>query len=138
MDPSPTLHDIETLANQAFAEIPDELARHATAVAIHVRDFPDEKTCREMRLDSPYDLLGLYHGVSLDQKSVDDLPQDLDHVYLYRCPILEYWKEEGGDLVDIVRQILLHEIGHHFGFSDADMDRICAQARREEESGTTD
>ena len=137
MDPSPSLHDFEALANQAFAEIPDELARHATAVAIHVRDFPDEETCREMGLDSPFDLLGLYHGVSLDQKSVEDLPQDLDHVYLYRRPMLEYWKEEGGNLRDIVREILLHEIGHHFGFSDADMERICAQARREEEGGTT-
>ncbi len=132
MASSPTLHDIEILANRAFAEIPDELAHHAAAVAIHVCDFPDEETCREMNLDSPFDLLGLYHGVSLDQKSVDDLPQDLDHVYLYRRPILEYWKEEGGDLADIVRQILLHEIGHHFGFSDTDMDRICAQARQEE------
>ena len=137
MDPSPTLHDIKALANQAFAEIPHELARHAAAVAIHVCDFPDEETCREMELDSPFDLLGLYRGISLDQKSVEDLPQDLDHVYLYRRPILEYWREEGGDLMDVVREILLHEIGHHFGFSDADMDRICAQARREEESGTT-
>ena len=134
----PSLHDIEVLADQAFAEIPRELACHATAVAIHVCDFPDEETCREMNLDSPFDLLGLYHGVSLDQKSVDDLPQDLDHVYLYRRPILEYWKEEGGNLPDIVREILLHEIGHHFGFSDADMDRICAQARREEGSRATD
>lgn len=127
----PTLRDIEAMADRAFAEIPDELARHATAVAIHVCDFPDEETCRAMELDSPFDLLGLYHGVSLDQKSVDDLPQDLDHVYLYRRPILEYWEEQGGDLADLVRQILLHEIGHHFGFSDAEMDRICAQARRE-------
>lgn len=134
----PTLNDIEAMADRAFAEIPDELARHATAVAIHVCDFPDEETCRAMELDSPFDLLGLYHGVSLDQKSVDDLPQDLDHVYLYRRPMLEYWKEEGGDLMDIVREILLHEIGHHFGFSDAEMDRICAQARREEKGITAD
>ncbi len=131
MAAAPSLRDIEILAHRAFAEIPDELARHAAAVAIHARDLPDEETCREMNLDSPLDLLGLYHGVSLDQKSVEDLPLDLDHVYLYRCPILEYWKEEGGDLADIVREILLHEIGHHFGFSDADMDRICARARQE-------
>ena len=128
----PTLHDLEALADQAFAEIPAELARHASAVAIRVRDFPDEETCREMELESPYDLLGLYHGISLDQKSVDDLPQDLDYVYLYRRPILEYWAEKGGGLAEIVREILLHEIGHHFGFSDADMDRICAQAHQEE------
>ena len=134
----PTLRDIEAMADQAFDEIPDELARHATAVAIHVCDFPDEETCRAMELDSPFDLLGLYHGVSLDQKSVDDLPQDLDHVYLYRRPILEYWEEQGGDLADLVRQILLHEIGHHFGFSDAEMDHICAQARREEKRTTAD
>ncbi len=132
----PTLHDIEAMADQAFAEIPDALARHATAVAIQVCDFPDEETCRVMELDSPYDLLGLYHGVSLDQKSVDDLPQDLDHVYLYRRPILDYWAEQGGELEDIVRQILLHEIGHHFGFSDAEMDHICAQARREAATGS--
>ena len=99
----PTLRDIEAMADQAFDEIPDELARHATAVAIHVCDFPDEETCQAMKLDSPFDLLGLYHGVSLDQKSVDDLPQDLDHVYLYRRPILEYWEEQGGDLADLVR-----------------------------------
>ena len=128
----PTLHDLEALADQAFAEIPAELARHASAVAIRVHDFPDEETCREMELESPYDLLGLYHGISLDQKSVDDLPQDLDYVYLYRRPILEYWAEKGGGLAEIVREILLHEIGHHFGFSDADMDRICAQAHQEE------
>ena len=127
----PSLRDIEKMADRAFAEIPDALARHATAVAIHVCDFPDEETCRVMELDSPFDLLGLYHGVSLDQKSVDDLPQDLDHVYLYRRPILDYWEEQGGELEDLVRQILLHEIGHHFGFSDAEMDHICEQARRE-------
>lgn len=132
----PTLRDIEAMADQAFAEIPDELARHATAVAIHVCDFPDEETCRTMELESPFDLLGLYHGVSLDQKSVDDLPQDLDHVYLYRRPILDYWEEQGGELADLVRQILLHEIGHHFGFSDAEMDHICTQARREEDGAT--
>ena len=130
MDDLPTLRDIEALAEQAFAEIPAELACHTSTVAIHVQDLPDAQTCQELELDDPMNLLGLYHGVSLDQKSFDDLPQDLDHVTLYRLPLLEHWQEEGGGLAEIVRETLLHEIGHHFGFSDADMERICAQARR--------
>ena len=132
MDDLPTLRDFEVLAEQAFAEIPAELARHTATVAIHVRDLPDAATCRDLELDDPMDLLGLYHGVSLDQKSCDDVPQDLDHVTLYRLPLLAYWQEEGGGLTELVRETLLHEIGHHFGFSDADMERICAQARRDD------
>ncbi len=124
---------MERMAQQVLAEIPPELARHIKTVAVHVVDFPDEEICREMNLKSPYDLLGLYQGVSLDQKSVEDLPEDLDHVYLYRRPILEQWSEEGGDLMYLVRSVVLHEIGHHFGFSDADMERICAQACAGEE-----
>lgn len=126
----PTAEDIEAMAQQALAEIPPALARHVAAVAIHVEDFPDAATCQAMQLDSPWELLGLYQGVSLDRKSVEDLPEDLDHVYLYRRPMLDHWIEEGGALEDLVQSVLLHEIGHHFGFSDADMERICAEARR--------
>ena len=126
----PTAEDIEAMAQKALEEIPPALARHVAAVAIHVEDFPDAATCRAMRLDSPWELLGLYQGVSLDRKSVEDLPEDLDHVYLYRRPMLDHWIEEGGALEDLVQSVLLHEIGHHFGFSDADMERICAEARR--------
>lgn len=132
---TPTLQDIADLAERAWAGIPRRLAKHAEAVSIRVEDLPDADVCREMELDSPYDLLGLYQGVSLAEKSVADWPQAPDLVYLYRKPLLEQWAEDGGSLACLVREVLLHEIGHHFGFSDDDMERICAEARREARRG---
>ena len=77
-----------------------------------------------MELESPFDLLGLYRGVSLDRKSVADGTPHIDMIFLYRRPILDYWCETGEDLEHVVRHVLLHEIGHHFGFSDDDMHSI--------------
>jgi predicted Zn-dependent protease with MMP-like domain len=77
-----------------------------------------------MGLDSPFDLLGLYRGVALPLKSVSDPRPDIDMIFLYRRPILDYWCESGDDLFELVRHVLIHEIGHHFGFSDADRERI--------------
>ncbi len=77
-----------------------------------------------MGLDSPFDILGLYRGVALPHKSVSDPRPALDMIFLYRRPILDYWCESGEDLSDVVRHVLIHEIGHHFGFSDSDMERI--------------
>ena len=124
---APDLADIEALAREAFETIPEELRRHTDGVVVHVQDFPDRETERAMGLQSPFDLLGLYHGVSLDQKSVAATPQTLDMIFLYRRPLLDYWCETGEDLYDIVRHVLIHEIGHHFGFSDDDMERIEAE-----------
>src|SRR5205823_13281633 len=81
-----------------------------------------------MRLDSPFDLMGLYRGVALPQKSVSDPQPAIDAIFLYRRPILDYWCETGEDLADVVRHIVIHEIGHHFGFSDEDMERIEQEA----------
>lgn len=126
----PSLADIEALAAAAYAIVPDELRQHLDGVAIRIEEFPDRETEREMRLDSPFDLLGLYRGVSLDQKSVSATPADVDMIFLYRRPILDYWCETGEDLARIVRHVLIHEIGHHFGFSDDDMHRIEEDADR--------
>ena len=93
-------------------------------VVIRVEEFPDADTEAAMRLDSPFDLLGLYRGVALPHKSVSDPRPDIDMIFLYRRPILDYWCETGEDLFHVVRHVLIHEIGHHFGFSDADMERI--------------
>ena len=120
----PTLDDLDHIAAEAAATIPDELARHVAGVVIRVADFPDDETMREMDLESPFDILGLYHGVALGNKSIADTPQGVDMIFLYRRPILDYWVETGEDLPHVVRHVLIHEIGHHFGFSDADMDRI--------------
>lgn len=121
---SPSLADLETIAQAAFAEIPDELRRFAADVAIRVEDFPDDETEQEMELESPFDILGLYRGTALDDKSFAHTPSDVDMILLYRRPILDYWCETGEDLTTLVKHVLIHEIGHHFGFSDDDMERI--------------
>jgi len=120
----PSLADLETLAQQALATIPEELKRHLGPVVIRLDEFPDEETEREMELDSPFDLLGLYRGVALPHQSVSSPRSDIDMIFLYRRPILDYWCETGEDLYAVVRHVLIHEIGHHFGFSDEDMERI--------------
>ena len=120
----PTLDDLEALAREAFEGIPPTLASFVKDVEIRVDDFPDEETEREMELESPFDLLGLYRGVALPHKSVSATQSDLDRIFLYRRPILDYWCETGEDLYDIVRHVLIHEVGHHFGFSDDDMERL--------------
>ena len=91
---------------------------------IRVEEFPDEETEAEMELESPFDILGLYRGVALPQQSVSDPRTEIDMVFLYRRPILDYWCETGEDLAAVVRHVLIHEIGHHLGFSDEDMERI--------------
>jgi predicted Zn-dependent protease with MMP-like domain len=92
---------------------------------IKVEDFPDEETEREMALESPFDLLGLYRGVPVGHGAELGPPrQDVDMIFLYRRPLLDYWCETGEPLDDLVRNTLIHEIGHHFGYSDDDMDAI--------------
>jgi predicted Zn-dependent protease with MMP-like domain len=121
---APSLADIEALAYDSLTVIPDVLRRHVANVVIQVEDFPDDEVMADMELESPFDLLGLYSGVSLDHKSISDASAIPDMIFLYRRPILDYWCESGETLPHIVRHVLIHEIGHHFGFSDDDMERI--------------
>lgn len=120
----PTEADLERIANAVLAEIPKALLVKVRGVAILIADFPDEATVDEMGLESPYDLLGLYQGVSLDQQGVGTVRDDLDRIFLFRGPLLNYWCETGETLEAIVRNTLIHEIGHHFGLSDDDMARL--------------
>lgn len=124
----PDLADLEAQAREAFATIPGELRRYVGEVAIQIEDFPDDEILEEMECESPFDLLGLYRGVDMTRKSVTDVPEDVDMIFLYRRPILDYWCESGDDLVSVVRHVLIHEIGHHFGLSDDDMERLEAEA----------
>ena len=120
----PSLADIEALAKRALAGLPDQFTDLLGPVVIRVDEFPDAETEAGMRLDSPFDLLGLYRGVALPLKSVGDPRPDIDMIFLYRRPLLDYWCETGEPLFDIVRHVVIHEIGHHFGFSDDDMENI--------------
>jgi predicted Zn-dependent protease with MMP-like domain len=123
----PTSGDLEALAERALETIPQTLKRHLGRTVIRVEEFPDEETEREMELQSPFDILGLYRGVALPHQSVHDPRVDPEMIFLYRRPILDYWCETGEDLYAVVRHVLIHEIGHHFGFSDDDMERIEAE-----------
>ncbi len=121
---APTLAEFEELARDALLSIPPPLRDYAERVVIQVEDLCDETTEKAMDLDSPYELSGLYWGLSLEQRSLQDVAPEPDMVFLYRLPILLEWCERGEELYTLVRHVLIHEIGHHFGFSDADMETI--------------
>ena len=129
---APSLEAIETVTARAYASLPEQLAAFVKNVVIRIEEFPDDETQADFELESPFDLLGLYRGVALTDQGANDLRTDVDMIHIYRRPILDYWCESGEDLTDIVRHVLIHEIGHHFGFSDDDMERLEAQAEESE------
>jgi predicted Zn-dependent protease with MMP-like domain len=127
-DTAPDAAHIEAIAAAAFAAIPDELRKNVTNVPIRVEEFPDEEILADLGIESPFDLLGIYHGIDLTQKSIANVPHGVDIIVLYRRPILDFWVENDVVLGDLVRNVLIHEIGHHFGFSDQDMDALEQEA----------
>ena len=120
----PSLDEIIHMAEHALDGIPAPLRAHTSGIAIMVEEIADDETLAEMGIEDPWELTGLYHGTPLTQKSVLDVPQQPDTVFLYRQPILLEWIETGEDLFRLVRNVLVHEIGHHFGLSDADIARL--------------
>jgi predicted Zn-dependent protease with MMP-like domain len=121
---APDLGEFEELAALAWQRLPPEFRALCGEVVIRIEDFAVEEVLRELGLESPFDLMGLYQGVSLDKKSIMDVPRGPDMVFLYRRALLDYWAEGNETLGHLVTHVLVHEIGHHFGFSDADMERI--------------
>jgi predicted Zn-dependent protease with MMP-like domain len=121
---APTLADFEAIAAAAWERLPSIFREQASDVLIRVEDFATADVLQSLGLSSPYELLGLYHGVSLNHRSVMDLPRQPDMVFLYRRAILQQWAESGETLGNLITHVLVHEIGHHFGFSDADMSNI--------------
>ena len=119
---APTLHDIETLAQAAVERLPATFRELLDGVLLRVEDFPSDEVCAEMGLESPYDILGLYHGRSVAGEMVTGAMPDV--VYLYRRPMLDEWAEGEESLESLVTHVLVHEVGHHFGLSDDDMHRI--------------
>jgi predicted Zn-dependent protease with MMP-like domain len=126
----PSLADLERLADEAFDTIPAPFKERIGLgpLVVRVEDFPDEETVEEMELEDDFQILGLYRGTALPNQSASGGGAEVDMVFLYRRPILDYWCETGEDLAHVVRHVLIHEIGHHFGFSDDDMERLEAEA----------
>jgi predicted Zn-dependent protease with MMP-like domain len=125
---APSLAEMERMAHEIFARLPRRFRDLCEGVIIRVDDFPTEEVLDEMEADSEFDLLGLFQGVGLPRQSHGDIARLPSMVWLYRRPILDYWAEHDEALGDIVRHVLIHEIGHHFGLSDDDMEGIEADA----------
>ena len=124
---APSLADMEVMAHEMFERLPEHFRTMCEGVIIRVDDFPTEEVLDQLDAESEFDLLGLFQGTGVPFRSNDDLPRLPNMIWLYRRPILDYWAEHDESLGHIVRHVLIHEIGHHFGLSDDDMAAIEAQ-----------
>jgi predicted Zn-dependent protease with MMP-like domain len=120
----PDLQTIESLALAALERLPAQFKGHLGDVVVRVEDFADDATLDEMRIEDPFDLTGLYRGRPVGDRSVSDSGALPDTIHLYRRPILDEWAETGVSLEALVTHVLVHEVGHHFGLSDADMQAL--------------
>lgn len=126
---APSLQDFERLADAVYARLPAAFRKLTEGVVISVEDFPADDVLKELRAETPFDLLGLFSGVGLPHDSaVAETGRLPNHVYLYRRPIIDYWAEHEETLGAVIAHVLIHEIGHHFGMSDEDMLRLEAAA----------
>jgi predicted Zn-dependent protease with MMP-like domain len=131
---APSLAELEVLAGVVFARLPRRFRDLAADVVIRVDDFPADEVLDELRAETEFDLLGLFHGVGLPFRSESAAVQMPNMIWLYRRPILDYWAEHDETLGAIVKHVLVHEIGHHFGLSDADMAAIEETAEQSKEA----
>ena len=128
--PDPDLADFAAMAAAAFEALPAAFRARCDGVVVRVEEFADAETLRAMAIDDPFELTGLYHGVALTEKSEADVAPQPDAVWLYRRPILDEWAERGDvGLYELVSHVLVHEIGHHFGLTDEEIEAIEARAK---------
>jgi predicted Zn-dependent protease with MMP-like domain len=126
---APSLDDFAALAEAAFARLPEAFRAMTGDVVFRVEDFADEETLGALDIEDPFELSGLYQGVDLASRSLSGPAPQASMIFLYRRPILDEWAEHGEiTLEELVAHVLVHEIGHHFGLSDAQIHAIEAQA----------
>lgn len=126
---APDMAEFERLAESAMTRLPAAFRAHCEGVIVQIDDFPDDETLREMDCESPYDLLGLFRGIGLAQdEAMAGAGRLPNMIHLYRRPIIDYWAEHEESLGAIISHVLIHEIGHHMGLSDEDMEAIEASA----------
>ena len=121
---APTLEEMEVMAHAEFERLPQTFRKLCDGLVIRVDDFATDEVLDQMGIESEFDLLGLFQGVGLPFQSHSDPNPMPNMIWLYRRPILDYWTEHDETIGHIVRHVLIHEIGHHFGLSDADMEAI--------------
>jgi len=127
-DQPPTLDEIEAIARAALASLPEPFASHVGGVVLQVEELADEALLAEMGIEHPLDLTGLYEGIPIGERSVDHSGTLPDRIRLFRRAILDEWIEDGEALEHLVRHVLIHEVGHHFGLSDDAMHALEEQA----------
>jgi predicted Zn-dependent protease with MMP-like domain len=120
---APTLDDIEILARAEFSRLPEDFRAPCEGVIFTVQEFPDEDVMDEFQAETEFELLGLFQGATLAERDAGHGTEPT-MIFLYRRPILDYWAENSITLGEVVRHVLVHEIGHHFGLSDEDMEMI--------------
>ena len=125
---APSLAELEILAGEIFRHLPRRFRDLCTDVVIQVDDFPTDEVLDQIGAESEFDLLGLFHGVGLPFRSESAPVQMPNMIWLYRRAMLDYWSEHDETLGAIVTHVLVHEIGHHFGLSDDDMEAIEREA----------
>ena len=122
---APDLTLIEQLAHEAVIALPEPWRQAATQIRLRIEDFPPEDILEAMQIEDPFELTGLYDGIPLTEKSVMDQPIGPDVIWLFRRPILDEWLERGNvSLAELVTHVMVHELAHHFGWSDADIAAI--------------
>jgi predicted Zn-dependent protease with MMP-like domain len=121
LGPPPSADEIEALARRALEGLPDPFARSLADVVLLVEEFADDETLEAMEIDDPFDLTGIYEGLPLTERSVEQSGTLPDRIRLFRRPILDEWAGGEDRLEHLVAHVLIHEVGHHFGLSDADM-----------------
>ena len=129
---APDAAAIERLAEQAIARLPEQFRRHLANVVLRVEEFADDEVLAQFGIEDPFELSGLYTGRSMREESSWASGELPPMVHLYRRPLLDEWVETGVALEDLIVHVIVHEIGHHFGFSDADMHRIEEEAGEEQ------
>jgi predicted Zn-dependent protease with MMP-like domain len=122
---APSLADIEDLAQAAYGRLPAPFRRLTAGILFRVEDFATDEVLDQLGIEDPFDLLGLFHGIGMAQDGAVPFSGRLPNmIFLYRRPILDYWAAHEDTLEAVVTHVLVHEIGHHFGFSDEDMEAI--------------
>jgi predicted Zn-dependent protease with MMP-like domain len=121
---APSLAEMDAIASEAFRRLPEEFRALCGDLVIRVDDFATDEVLDHMKMEDPFELLGLFQGVGLPFRSESAPMQMPNMIWLYRRPILDYWAEHDDALGDIITHVLVHEIGHHFGLSDEDMEAI--------------
>ena len=121
---SPSMEELELLSLEAYAHLPDEFRKLTGEIVIQIAEFPTDEIMDDLSLETPFDLLGLFEGRGIAERWNPATGEGPNRVTLYRRAILDYWAENEESLGDIVNHVLIHEIGHHFGLSDDDMERI--------------